>query len=89
MNFKQFVEAKDRKKKYKAKKSSTNAIEAMEDIAAALARVFKKYSLHTRKKAWRKLVSKKGEKEITKLLRTPSRSLSTFRTLYSEEQYEI
>jgi hypothetical protein len=61
--------------------AKNNKIDAVMEIATALQKVFKKFSLDSRKTAWNKLTSKKGEKLIHELIRTPSQSLSPFRAL--------
>ncbi len=64
----------------------TNKVDAITDIAAALAAVFKKYSLSTRKDAWHKITSKNGETEVKKLLKNPSRNIDNlFRPLSLKE----
>jgi hypothetical protein len=68
------------------RKDSTNKQQAIEEIADAIRKVFMKYSRGTRDKAWEKLTSKKGIKEIEKLLVNPQRSLGTVRTLWSESE---
>lgn len=74
--FRDFFEAAD---------NDTRAINAITDLAKAVAKVFSQYSLATRKRAWRQITSKKGQAEVAKILRTPSRSLSQFRKLLFEE----
>jgi subtilase family serine protease len=64
-----------------SKKPDTSKIDCIVDIAKALQGVFKDYTLNTRSEAWRRISSKKGENKIHELLKTPSRSLSPFRTL--------
>lgn len=70
-SFEQFLESKN----------DTNKVNAIVDIAKGLQKVFKDYSLETRRYAWRKITSKKGEELVKDLVKTPSRSLSPFRAL--------
>lgn len=65
-------------------KNDTGKINALVDMADALRKVFLKYSRSTRAEAWEKITSKKGQKEVEKLLVNPGRSLNTIRTLWSE-----
>lgn len=66
------------------KSVQTNLKKAILDIAKELEGVFKKYSLSTRKKAWSKITSKKGEEEIKKILINPKKQLNTFEKLANE-----
>ena len=50
-------------------KNATNLKNAIVDVAKSLETVFKKYSKNTREKAWSKVTSKDGEKEIKKIMR--------------------
>lgn len=77
-NFYQFLEAR-----YSKSDESTKPIKALVDMAEALARVFKKYTRSTRRKAWKQLTSPKGLHEMEQIVRTPTRPLSRFRTLWS------
>lgn len=54
---------------------------ATTDMASALKDVFKKYTRQTREKAWSKLTSQDGRREMDKLLQDPNRPLSQFRKL--------
>lgn len=74
--FEQFLESKNYQ--------DSNKVNAIEDMADALREVFKKYSLPTRRFALEKLLSKKGQAELKKLVQTPRRSLNTIRKLWSE-----
>jgi len=62
----------------------TNKQKAIQDIAEALEKVFKKYTRQTREAAWEKITSKRGDLEMKKLLQDPNRPLSNMRTLWSE-----
>lgn len=66
------------------KTNQTNLKDAIVDIAKGLESVFRKYSRITRKKAWEKITSKKGEKEIEKILVNPQRQINTFQKLATE-----
>ncbi len=70
----QFVEGRE-------PKVDTSKVDCITDIAKGLQEVFKHYTLNTRREAWRKITSKKGEDLVQGLLKTPGRSLSPFRTL--------
>jgi hypothetical protein len=73
----------------KMKKNDTNVKDAIVDIAKSLETVFKKYSKNTREKAWDKLTSKDGEKEIKKILVDPSRPINTFQKLATQKDESI
>jgi hypothetical protein len=61
--------------------NKTNIRSAVVDIAKSLESVFKKYSRQTRVKAWEKITSKAGEKEVKKILNDPTRQINTFQKL--------
>lgn len=65
----------------------TNIKDAIVDIAKSLESVFKKYSKSTREKAWDKITSKDGEKEIKKILINPSSPINTFQKLATQKEY--
>jgi len=67
------------------KKSNTSVKDAIVDIAKSLENVFKKYTKNTRTKAWEKITSKDGEKEIKKILNDPARQTNTFQKLASQK----
>jgi ribosomal protein L17 len=79
------------KKKTEKKSSSkedintTNKIHAVMDIAEKIQSVFKKYTLNTRKDAWKKLNTPKAKELFEKLLINPDRSLNTFRNIATEK----
>jgi cobalamin biosynthesis Co2+ chelatase CbiK len=62
-----------------------NRQKAIVDMAKSLQTVFKKYSLPSRRKAWKELTDKKGQREVAKLLRNPKRALNTFKQLTFKE----
>jgi hypothetical protein len=66
--------------------NKTNLKDAIVDIAKNLEYVFKKYSRQTRSKAWNKITSKEGEKEIKKILNDPSRPINTFQKLATKNE---
>ena len=68
------------------KKSNTNLQNAIVDIAKSLETVFKKYTKNTRTKAWEKITSKNGEKEIKKILNDPGRQPNTFQKLATQKE---
>lgn len=55
--------------------------EAIVDMMEKLASVFKKYTRESRRKAWDKLTSPKGKREVNKILTDPYRPLNQFRQL--------
>jgi len=65
--------------------NTTNKIHAVMDIAESIQHVFKKYTLNTRKDAWRKLNTPKAKELFEKLLINPDRSLNTFRNIATEK----
>ena len=67
------------------KKNDTNVKDAIVDIAKSLETVFKKYSKNTREKAWKKITSKDGEKEVKKIIVDPSRPINTFQKLANQK----
>lgn len=67
---------------------SSNKTNAITDIAQALEKVFKKYTLQTRKYAWKRIISTKGKKEVNKIIKTPTINInSIFKTLTFKEYY--
>lgn len=56
------------------------------DIAKSLEAIFKKYSRQTRVKAWDKITSKEGEKEVKKILNDPTRQINTFQKLATKNE---
>ena len=66
-------------------KSRSNERQAIVDMAAALRGVFKDYMRDTRRRAWKKLTTGQGKKDIEKLLNQPSIPLSRFRKLVFAE----
>jgi hypothetical protein len=66
--------------------NKTNLRGAVVDIAKGLESVFKKYSRQTRIKAWEKITSKEGEKEVKKILNDPTRQINTFQKLATKNE---
>jgi hypothetical protein len=66
--------------------NKTNVKNAIVDIAKGLESTFKKYSRQTRIKAWEKITSKAGEREIKKILNDPSRQINTFQKLATKNE---
>jgi len=66
--------------------NKTNLRGAVVDIAKSLESVFKKYSRQTRAKAWDKITSKEGEKEVKKILNDPTRQINTFQKLATKNE---
>lgn len=65
-SFQQFVEERGRSSK----------VQCMLDMVNALKGVFHNYDIDTRKFAWDKLVAADGEKQLHKLLQSPSQPVS-------------
>lgn len=65
--------------------NQTNLKNAIVDLARGMESVFKKYSRQTRARAWEKLTSKDGEKEIKKIMNDPSRPINTFQKLATQK----
>lgn len=68
------------------KKNDTNVKDAIVDIAKNLETVFRKYTKNTREKAWKKITSKDGEKEIKKIIVDPRRPINTFQKLATQKE---
>jgi hypothetical protein len=67
-------------------KNDTNLKNAITDIAKNLENVFKKYSKNTRSKAWQKITSKEGEKQVKKILNDPNIPINTFQKLATQKE---
>lgn len=65
--------------------TNTSVVNAITDMARSMSGVFKKYSRQTRAKAWHRLSSDKGDKEMDKLALNPKRPISNFRKLQFKE----
>jgi len=65
--------------------ASTSVVNAITAMAKSMSGVFGKYSRQTRTKAWKRLSSAKGDKEMAKLALNPKRPLSNFRKLQFKE----
>ena len=66
----------------------TNTRDAMIAIVKALEAVFKKFSRQTRTKAWKKLTSEAGLKEMEKLLQDPNRPVNNLQKLPLRETFK-
>lgn len=64
----------------------TNLRDAIMDLARGIESVFRRYTRSTRDKAWEKITSKDGEKEIRKILLDPNRQLSPFGKLANQRE---
>lgn len=60
----------------------TNTRQAVDAMAKALSHVFKDFSRNTREKAWKRIISPEGLKEMNKLLQDPSRPINGFSKLH-------
>jgi len=58
-----------------------NTRDAMVAMVKALETVFKKFSRQTRTKAWNKITSEAGLKEMDKILQDPNRPVNNFQKL--------
>jgi hypothetical protein len=65
---------------------NSNIKDAITDIAKSLEAVFRKYTRNTRTKAWEKITSKDGEKEMKKILQDPTRQVNTFAKLATQKE---
>ena len=65
-------------------KDYTNQISAIMDLAEKIQSVFKKYSLGTRRAAWDKIHTKKGDEAISEIMKNPARSLNSFKKLSNQ-----
>ena len=68
------------------KTSNTSLKDAIVDIAKSLESVFKRYTRNTRSKAWEKITSKDGEREIKKIIQDPARQINTFQKLATQKE---
>ena len=66
----------------------SNVRKAIKDMAKNLSDVFKDYGRQAREKAWKKLISSKGKKEIERMLVNPKRPLNKFFKLAFREWLE-
>ena len=66
------------------KKSSLK--DAIMDLAKEIESVFRRYTRSTRDKAWARITSKDGEREIKKILVDPNRQLSIFGKLAQQNE---
>ena len=66
-----------------------NPKDAAVDMAAALKAVFKRYTLSSRRRAWKALARPDGSKEVMKLVLHPTKPLTAFRKLSFREWIEI
>jgi hypothetical protein len=59
--------------------------DAIMDIARSLETAFKKYTRQTRTKAWGKITSREGEKDMERILKDPSLTVSPFGKLANQK----
>lgn len=64
----------------------TNLKDAIMDLARGIESAFRKYTKSTRDRAWEKITSKDGEREIRKILVDPNRQLSSFAKLANQKE---
>jgi hypothetical protein len=64
----------------------TNLKDAIMDLAKGIESVFRKYTKSTRERAWEKITSRDGEREIKKILVNPNRQLSPFAKLVTQRE---
>ncbi len=83
------AKVKSTQKNKQPQKSDSNLQQAILDIASNLTKSFKKFSKSTREKAWQRLTSPDGEKQIKKILIDPSRQLTTFPQLAFKEWFDL
>ena len=71
--------------RYSLKSKTTGTQKAIEQIAKALADVFKKQQRQTRERAWKKLQTGEGKRAVDQLLNNPNRPLNQFPKLAFKE----
>lgn len=64
----------------------TNLKSAIMDLARGIEAVFRKYTKSTREKAWEKITSRDGEREVKKILNDPNRQLDPFGKLANQRE---
>lgn len=77
--------AKSKDTKKPDSKVDSSLQKAIMDIAGNLEKSFKKFTRTTREKAWKRLTSEDGEKEVKKIIQDPNRQLSIFAKLNFKE----
>jgi len=77
---------KSSKKDDKLSQSDSNRIDAVMDLAAAIQKVFKKYTLQTRKSAWKKIHTAKADSLFENMLKNPNASLSRFKNIATDDR---
>lgn len=64
----------------------SNLKDAIMDLARGIESVFRKYTKTTRERAWERITSKDGEREVRKILLDPTRQLSPFGKLINQKE---
>ena len=64
----------------------TNLKDAIMDLARGLESVFRKYTKSTREKAWGRVTSKDGEREVRKIIVDPNRQLNICGKLATQKE---
>lgn len=64
----------------------TNLKDAIMELARGIESAFRKYTKSTREKAWKKITSRDGEREIKKILVNPNRQLNPFAKLANQRE---
>jgi len=70
----------------KLSQSDSNRVDAVMDLAAAIQKVFKKYTLQTRKSAWKKIHTAKANALFENMLKNPNVSLSRFKNIATDDR---
>ena len=81
--------AQSKSTKKDTSKVDSNLKQAIMDITGNLEKSFRKITRSTRQKAWDRLTSPEGEKEIKKIIQDPNRQLSIFAKLTFKEWLQI
>lgn len=66
--------------------NKNNLKDAIMELARQIDGVFRKYNKNTRKKAWQRMTSPQGEKEISRILEDPKRQISPFMKLAVQKE---
>jgi hypothetical protein len=64
----------------------TNLKDAIMDLARGIESTFRKYTKSTRERAWAKITSRDGEREIKKIIVDPNRQLNPFAKLANQRE---
>lgn len=86
-SFNEWISLNEESKNKSSKKDdSSNRIDAVMDLVEGIQKVFKKYTLQTRKSAWKKLHTAKADSLFENLIKNPNISLSRFRNIAIDDR---